>query len=72
MICENVVAQAKFGTFKMWKNYKNTFVSISFVVTVIGFVGNSPCFCSLCQAVYCRLFCHKRFTKKKKQENLNI
>ena len=69
MICENVVARAKYGTFKMWKNYKNTFVSISFVA-VIGFVGISPCLCSLCQAVYFRLFCHNGVQKK--NENLNI
>ena len=27
----SVVVWAKYGTFKMWKNYKNTFLSISFV-----------------------------------------
>ena len=66
MICEDFVAKAKYGTFKMWKNYKNTFVSISLVVTVIGFVGNPPCFCNLCLAVYCRLFCHNGGLKNKK------
>lgn len=50
-----VVARAKYGTFKMWKNC---------VIGYIGFVGNSPCFCSLCQGVYCRLFCHNGVQKK--------
>lgn len=39
MICENVVARDKYGTFKLWKNYKTLSFPFHLLLLLLGLLA---------------------------------